>query len=292
MRKTIFISSTFDDLKTHRRKVWDLLESYDVDVRGMEKFGARKEAPLVTCLSEVEQSDIFVCIIAYRLGSLDPSSGKSFTQLEYERARELNRELLIYLIDDNEAKVQQSNIDFDEKREKLLAFKATLKDRHTIDTFVTEEDLSQKLKIRLDALLMPAPTAPMVVVDEFASAKDLINKFLLLPALHSGREVKLLVEFTAEAFPASKSICSHFNLDFGKTIGVPIKVNKPKLSSNPIEYVFIDDSLADQFFSLSTKADVPIYAKLQFSDSEIVDIEANFVRRNVRKFSISRRYLR
>ncbi len=100
MKKTVFISSTFEDLKSHRRKVWDLLEKYDVNVRGMEQFGARKESPLITCLSEVEQSDIFVAIIGYRLGSVDGASGKSYTQREYERAYELNKEVMIYLVDE------------------------------------------------------------------------------------------------------------------------------------------------------------------------------------------------
>ena len=48
MKKTVFISSTFEDLAEHRRAIWDLLEEFDVRIRGMEKFGARKESPLET----------------------------------------------------------------------------------------------------------------------------------------------------------------------------------------------------------------------------------------------------
>jgi hypothetical protein len=40
---------------------------------------------------------VYVGIIAFRLGSVDPETAKSFTQLEYERARELGKEILIYL---------------------------------------------------------------------------------------------------------------------------------------------------------------------------------------------------
>src|SRR3989304_7664596 len=46
MRKTIFVSSTFRDLASHRKAVWGLLEEFDVSVRGMEEFGARTETPL------------------------------------------------------------------------------------------------------------------------------------------------------------------------------------------------------------------------------------------------------
>jgi hypothetical protein len=41
MKKTVFISSTYQDLAEHRRAVWQVLEDFDVAVRGMEEFGAR-----------------------------------------------------------------------------------------------------------------------------------------------------------------------------------------------------------------------------------------------------------
>lgn len=90
MQRTVFISSTYEDLKKHRRKVWDILEKYNVNVRGMEKFGARKETSLETSLAEVGVSDIYVGIIALRLGSINKETGKSITQLEYVRAYNLN----------------------------------------------------------------------------------------------------------------------------------------------------------------------------------------------------------
>jgi Domain of unknown function (DUF4062) len=94
--KTVFISSTYKDLKAHRREVWDTLKQFDVGVRGMEEFGARTAGALDTCLAEVEQSDVYVAIIAYRLGSIDPETKKPFTLLEYEKAVEFGKEILIY----------------------------------------------------------------------------------------------------------------------------------------------------------------------------------------------------
>ena len=94
---SVFISSTYRDLKDHRREVWDSLKQFNVTVRGMEEFGARTAGALETCLAEVEQSDVYVGIIAYRLGSVDPGSKKPFTVLEYEKAIELKKEVLIYI---------------------------------------------------------------------------------------------------------------------------------------------------------------------------------------------------
>lgn len=213
--KTIFISSTFEDLKNHRSKIWDLLSTYNVNVRGMEKFGARKEAPLTTCLSEVEQCDIFLTIIAFKLGSIDESSGKSFTQREYERAAELNKEILIYLADEKDTKISPQEIDFDERRQKLLAFKSILKERHTIDTYFSEDDLIQKVNRRLGELLSQKKENNTSDEDEYSKSKNLIAKFLLLPKRYSGNELTLKVDFLGEPFPASKMLCYRFNLDYG-----------------------------------------------------------------------------
>jgi hypothetical protein len=279
VKKTVFISSTFEDLKSHRRKIWELLEKYDVNVRGMEKFGARKQAPLKTCLSEVEQSDIFVGIIAFRLGSVDEASAKSFTQLEYERAHKLNREILIYMIDEKDAKVSLQDIDLDEKWEKLVAFKSILKERHTIDSFVSADDLVQKVKRRFDELLTRMEQSEKPVADEYADSKELIEKFLLVPKILSGDEVKLTVDFIGEPFPVSKALCSSFNLDYGKTIGVPVAIKKPKLEENAFDYVFIMERDLTDYLSLKSQKNVEIYCRLQFSEDEVNNVRANFVRR-------------
>jgi hypothetical protein len=252
------------------------LEDYEVNIRGMERFGARKEAPLETCISEVEQCEIFIGIIAFKLGSIDKSSGKSFTQREYETAYKLNQEILIYMMDEKYSKVPPVYIDHGEKWEKLMAFKSVLKDNHTFDSFTSEDDLEQKIRRKFDELL--AAKTEEKEVDEYNQSKKIIHKFLLLPKLYSGHEIKLQVEL-GEPFPASKSLCSNFNLEFGKTIGVKAEIKKPDITDNPFEYIFIDgeDNLHD-YFSLQ-KNNIEIYGKLQFSGDVFDNVRANFVRK-------------
>ena len=55
----------------------------------MEFFGARTEKSLEVCLSEVEQSDIYIGILGMKYGSIDEDTGKSYTHLEYKKATEL-----------------------------------------------------------------------------------------------------------------------------------------------------------------------------------------------------------
>lgn len=148
MNKQIFISSTYKDLIPHRESIWDMLLSLDLKISGMEKFGARPEKPLETCLKEVEKSDIFIGIIGMRYGSVDPITGKSFTQLEYEKAVDLRLEVLIYMIDEKKALIRPDSID-PENYLKLKDFKSKLSKSHTIDYFINEKDLVSKLKTKL-----------------------------------------------------------------------------------------------------------------------------------------------
>ena len=152
MIQKVFISSTYGDLIPYRKKIWEDLDNLSFTILGMEKFGARKSAPLDTCLEEVSNSDIFIGIISFRFGSVDKLSKKSFTQLEYEKAFSLDKEIMIYLMDDN-ALVYPSNVDKGINSLRLENFKKILKDRHTIDTFKEPDELAKKISDRLNVLV-------------------------------------------------------------------------------------------------------------------------------------------
>lgn len=279
MKKTVFISSTYEDLKQHRAKLWDTISQYDVDIRGMEQFGARKSTPLETCLAEVEQSDIYIGIVALRLGSIDEKSGKSFTQLEYERARKLDKEILIYFLDKRNGLVTPKFIDFGENHEKLNAFKTTLRKRHTIDTFVDENDLSDKLKRKLDDILTPK-TEKAKELDEYSSSKDVLKKVYLMPKAYSGKEIKLKLKFEGSLFPASKSICESFNLEYGKTVGTEVKLIEPKIDQNIFEHIFITNELFEKVINVKEEQELDVFAKIEFSENNIEKVKANFVETN------------
>jgi hypothetical protein len=59
MKPKVFISSTYEDLKEYRKEIWDKLSS-EIEISGMEKFGARPEKPLDVCLEEVARCELFI----------------------------------------------------------------------------------------------------------------------------------------------------------------------------------------------------------------------------------------
>lgn len=152
MTPKVFISSTYSDLLPYRSKIWEYLEPLKIKILGMEKFGARKSTPLETCLTEVAKSDIYIGIIAFRYGSVEKISKKSFSQLEYEKALSLDKEIMIYLMDDKTL-VQANHVDKWIDASKLEKFKDVLKSRHHIDTFNDPEELASKIVERLTTIL-------------------------------------------------------------------------------------------------------------------------------------------
>ncbi|MDO8669817.1 MAG: DUF4062 domain-containing protein [Dehalococcoidia bacterium] len=275
MKKTVFISSTYVDLASHRRAVWQLLEDFDISVRGMEQFGARTEEPLQTCLAELEQSDVYVGIIGFRVGSVEPSSGKSYTQLEYEQAARLGKEILIYMADEQNATVRYGDIDVDPAlREKLKAFKDALRERHTVDTFTNEDDLTEKLRTNLARYVQqrkPEPEEPKK--DEFEGTLRMVRRFLLLPKSVSGREVRFRVSFFSNPYPASRDICRAFNLDYGLTIGTHITIDEPRLANQerfPFRELYAAGSRADQLIELASGQGVKdLYARMEFAEQDV-----------------------
>jgi tetratricopeptide (TPR) repeat protein len=280
MKRTVFISSTYEDLQPHRKKIWELLEQFDVTVRGMERFGARKETPLETCLAEVTQSDIYIGIIAYRLGSIESRSGKSYTQLEYEKALELGKEIFIYLADEKDSKIYPVYFDKGEKQEQLDNLKSILRERHTIDTFINDDDLEEKLKRKFREVFSQKDKTKVVKDNEYQKALETLNKFLLVPKAFSGKEIQLRVKFNGEPFPASKAVCSSFNLDYGKTIGIEIEIIEPTIKNEAFDKIFIDYKMIEDFWRIKSESQIELLAKCQFSEQPIKNLKANFVEKS------------
>ncbi len=276
MKKTVFVSSTYQDLVEHRRAVWQVLEGFNVAVKGMEQFGSRTEAPLETCLAEVEQSDMYVGIVAFRLGSVEGTSGMSFTQLEYERAVQLGKTILIYLADENAARIRYSDIEVEPlARERLVAFKAKLRERHTVSEFATPDDLAEKIK--RDFVRELEAREPTAAASEFDATAAIVGRFMLLPKAVVGREILLRVLFSGGLFPASRVLCKAFNLEYGATVGSYIKVAVPDGDVKKFKELYATGSTVTRFLELAeSKKPVDIYARLQFTEQDIHCVRGEF----------------
>lgn len=124
----VFVSSTYSDMLPYREAIQTALNRADCVPYGMERFGAQAIPPLDVCYRELEASQIYICALGMKYGSIDAETGKSYTQLEFEKARELGKPTLVFLIEESKVKFNLSEIDLGEAGEKLAAFKKQIKD--------------------------------------------------------------------------------------------------------------------------------------------------------------------
>lgn len=194
MPKTIFISSTYRDLIPHREQIWKVLQNFDVLITGMETFGARRSNSLETCLEEIESSDIYLGIISMCYGSVDELTGKSYTQIEYEKAHQLGLEILIFLVNESSGIVNTGNIDFGEKQLRLNGFKNILKRNHTVDFFTNETDLGRKVFHSLEKI-SPSPgivrSRPLTLEAKVYRTKLKDEKWMFLIGYHNGKPLEV-----------------------------------------------------------------------------------------------------
>ena len=80
----VFVSSTYTDLIEERQAaVQAILDAGHIPA-GMELFKAGDKSQLETIYKWIDDCDIFMLIMGGRYGSIEETSGKSYTQLEYE----------------------------------------------------------------------------------------------------------------------------------------------------------------------------------------------------------------
>lgn len=155
-RVQVFVSSTYVDLQEYRHKcivVLDRLrEELGMDWIGMEYPSAEGRSPLEESLKRVSDSDVYVGVFGMRYGSIDPDSDKSITELEYREARKRGLPCLIFIIDENRARVAPADVETGTAAVKLQQLKSEVRDLtkgHIVRSFTCPEDLASQLSVDL-----------------------------------------------------------------------------------------------------------------------------------------------
>lgn len=106
----IFISSTFSDLKHERQAAVEATLTAGHIPAGMELFAAGDESQLEVIRRWIDDSDVYMLILGGRYGSIDPVSGLSYTELEYDYAIEKGRPLFALVLSDSAIEQKKSEL--------------------------------------------------------------------------------------------------------------------------------------------------------------------------------------
>jgi hypothetical protein len=108
-RYQVFISSTYEDLRLERQTAVEAVLKAGHIPAGMELFTAGDESQMKVIRRWIDESDIFMLILGARYGSIEPTTGKSYVELELDYAIETNTPFFAVIMTDEgrEVKVKE-----------------------------------------------------------------------------------------------------------------------------------------------------------------------------------------
>jgi len=135
----VYISSTYQDLKEHRKQVIDFFGKKTIkenfDLLSMEGYVADDTEPAMECINDVKDCNIYILILANRYGFIPPKNNAeqlSVTEIEYNTAvMDPQKIILAFFADETDPQFTPDN-DADEalrqqKKNKLIAFKTRVR---------------------------------------------------------------------------------------------------------------------------------------------------------------------
>lgn len=145
----IFISSTYTDLIEVRKKIQEtILSMYQFPI-GMEMFSAGDEEQWEVIKETIDSSDYYVLIVGHRYGS-ETSEGISYTEKEYDYAKEKGVPILAFIRVRNVPLMANEREDEPEKIIKLNNFIKKATSNKMCEFWNSKEDLALKVSVALN----------------------------------------------------------------------------------------------------------------------------------------------
>ncbi len=148
-RYQVFVSSTYSGLEKERKAVIENLLNAKFIPAGMEMFSASNDEQFKYIKKILDTCDYYVLIVAARYGSINPTTGISYTEQEYDYAVEQGIPILAFLHSDPynlPAELRE-----DDKRKELDAFRAKVSKERLCKMWSNIDQLAAPVVISLIA---------------------------------------------------------------------------------------------------------------------------------------------
>lgn len=203
-RLQVFISSTYVDLIEERQAaVSAVLKSGHIPA-GMELFTAGDKSQWEIIKRWIDESDVYMLILGGRYGSVEPESGVSYTELEYNYALETGKPLFAVVIDDQalEAKVKDrgTSVMETERPAELKLFRKKVLDNMSA-FFEDLKDIRLCVMESLPEIAVTRQLSGWVSGNEVPDTKGLVDEIAKLNAQ--------IVELTKENSDLSKKLANN-----------------------------------------------------------------------------------
>lgn len=164
--KKVFVSSVVQGFEDHRRACRGAIDLMGHRPRMCEDFAARPHSSQQACVTEVEDSDVYVLVLGERFG-FEAEPGVSITQQEFRAARDIGKPVLAFVQEGVEMEPAQR------------AFREEVEDFHQgffRAPFQTPEQLKDQLIKALRQLEAVDQAAPKGQFEE--RADDALRRFI------------------------------------------------------------------------------------------------------------------
>jgi len=143
---SVFVSSTYEDLREERAAVQKALLQLHCMPIGMELFGSADEETWEFIKRQIESCDYYVVVAADKYGSTADDDDLSYTEKEYNYARDAKKPVLAFVHGDRKSIRRDRTEEDPNKRSKLEAFIEKVR-RSPVSFFTGPNDLATQVTV-------------------------------------------------------------------------------------------------------------------------------------------------
>lgn len=172
-RYQVFVSSTYLDLREARAGVVSALLNLDAIPAGMELFPAADDDAWTLIEDVIADSDYYLLIIAGKYGSIDPTTGLSFTEREFDTAVRLNKPVMAFIHGSPGKLLAEQTESSDEGRAKLEAFREKVQSSKHVKFWESPKELEAEVALTWNSFRRRYPATGWVKADQATSKESL-----------------------------------------------------------------------------------------------------------------------
>lgn len=155
----IFVSSPLTGLKEVRRGILEGADQLGVQFTSMESFLSSPNIPKEECLEHLRECNAVILIVGPYYGSIDPETGKSFTEIEFDEAKKLGIPLFPFVFSSEVSEWKPEDQDKQTQEKHQVFFNKVQSSAGYIHAFDKPEEVVEKIeksiKQHQDRLLKP-----------------------------------------------------------------------------------------------------------------------------------------
>jgi len=190
----VFVSSTFTDLREERQAAVEAILSSGNIPAGMELFAAGDQSQMTVIKRWIDESDVYLLILGGRYGAIEPSSGKSYTHLEFEYALETKKALFSIVISEkglnNKVSLAGRSVLEDENPKDLKNFKSLVQN-NLVKFWEDNKDIKLAIYETLNEFSLRKELIGWVRGDNVANSSQLADELARLS--HENSELRFRI---------------------------------------------------------------------------------------------------